>query len=223
MAEATIKSRLYNAIWNDIIDGVYDWNYVFNEKSLVEKYQVSKSPIRDALLELCKDNVLRSIPRYGYEIVRISEKQLREMIEMRVLLETASLRQCFSLLSQREFDILREYNLHSRLLLLSKTSTARDLWDDNMQFHRTLYSFSKNEFGMTLLERCMQMQTMAYVQLYRFTRDSNRVMTTTSHEGIAALIENSNLEGAVRALQNDIRSIQPTHPEGGNVECAAWN
>ena len=50
MAEATIKSRLYNAIWNDIIDGVYDWNYVFNEKSLVEKYQVSKSPIRDALL-----------------------------------------------------------------------------------------------------------------------------------------------------------------------------
>ena len=142
---------------------------------------------------------------------------------MRVLLETASLRQCFSLLSQTEFDILREYNLHSRLLLLSKTSTARDLWDDNMQFHRTLYSFSKNEFGMTLLERCMQMQTMAYVQLYRFTRDSNRVMTTTSHEGIAALIESSNLEGTVRALQNDIRSIQPTHPEGGNVECAAWN
>ena len=71
MAEATIKSRVYNAVWNDIIDGAYDWNYVFNEKSLVEKYGVSKSPVRDALLELCKDNVLRSIPRYGYEIVRI--------------------------------------------------------------------------------------------------------------------------------------------------------
>ena len=223
MAEATIKSRLYNAIWNDIIDGVYDWDYVFNEKSLVEKYQVSKSPIRDALLELCKDNVLRSIPRYGYEIVRIPEKQLREMIEMRVLLETASLRQCFSLLSHTEFDALREYNLHSRLLLLSTPSAARDLWDDNMQFHRTLYSFSKNEFGMTLLDRCMKMQTMAYVQLYRFTRDSNRVMTSTSHERIAELIEGGDLEGAVRALQNDIRSIQPVQPEGGEMECAAWN
>lgn len=224
MVESTIKSRLYNAIWNDIIDGVYDWDYVFNEKSLVEKYQVSKSPVRDALLELCKDNVLRSIPRYGYEIVRIPEKQLREMIEMRVLLETASLRQCFASLSQAEFDILREYNLRSRLLLLDKNSTARDLWEDNMQFHRTLFSFSNNEFGMTLLARCMQMQTMAYVQLYRFTRDAHKVMTSTSHERIARLLEEGDHEGAVQALQNDIRSIQPVlQAEGGGVECAAWN
>ena len=86
MADNTLKSRIYNAIWNDIIDGVYDWNYVFNEKNLAEMYKVSKSPIRDALLELCKDNILRSIPRYGYEIVLIPEKQLREMIEMRVMI-----------------------------------------------------------------------------------------------------------------------------------------
>ena len=219
MAESTIKSRIYNAIWNDIIDGVYDWDYVFNEKSLVEKYGVSKSPVRDALLELCKDNVLRSIPRYGYEIVRIPEKQLREMIEMRVLIETAGLRECFSSLGREEFDVLREFNLRSRLLLLSKSSSARDLWDDNMQFHRQLYSFSNNEFGMTLLERCMQMQTMAYIQLYRLTRDTHKVMTTTSHERIEQLIENGDREGAVLALQNDVRSILPT--EG--TECTPWN
>ena len=219
MAESTIKSRIYNAIWNDIIDGVYDWDYVFNEKSLVEKYGVSKSPVRDALLELCKDNVLRSIPRYGYEIVRIPEKQLREMIEMRVLIETAGLRECFSSLGREEFDVLREFNLRSRLLLLSKSSSARDLWDDNMQFNRQLYSFSNNEFGMTLLERCMQMQTMAYIQLYRFTRDTHKVMTTTSHERIEQLIENGDREGAVLALQNDVRSILPT--EG--TECTPWN
>ncbi len=224
MSESTIKSRIYNAIWNDIIDGVYDWDYVFNEKSLVEKYQVSKSPVRDALLELCKDNVLRSIPRYGYEIVRIPEKQLREMIEMRVLIETASLRACFFNLTQAEFNLLREYNLRSRLLLLDKDATARDLWDDNMQFHRQLYSFSNNEFGMSILERCMQMQTMAYMQLYRFTRDSHKVMTSSSHERIEQLIVDGDCEGAVLALQNDIRSIQPELQSGQEaVECAPWN
>lgn len=209
MADNTIKSRIYNAIWNDIIDGVYDWNYVFNEKNLVEMYQVSKSPVRDALLELCKDNILRSIPRYGYEIVRIPEKQLREMIEMRVMIETSGIRKCFSNLKQKEFDAIRDANLRSRLLLMDKSSTARQLWEDNMQFHRQLYSFSNNEFGTTILERCMQMQTMAYVQLYRFTMDSNRVMTTSSHEGIERLIINGDLEGTVRALERDISSIQP--------------
>lgn len=219
MAESTIKSRIYNAIWNDIIDGVYDWDYVFNEKNLVAKYGVSKSPVRDALLELCKDNVLRSIPRYGYEIVRIPEKQLREMIEMRVLIETAGLRKCFVSIGGEKIDALREYNLRSRLLILNKSSTARDLWDDNMQFHRQLYSFSNNEFGMALLDRCMQMQTMAYIQLYCFTRDTNKVMTTTSHERIEQLIENGDCEGAVLALQNDIRSILPS--EG--TECTPWS
>lgn len=219
MAESTIKSRIYNAVWNDIIDGKYDWDYVFNEKNLVAKYGVSKSPVRDALLELCKDNVLRSIPRYGYEIVRIPEKQLREMIEMRVLIETAGLRKCFASLGAEKIDVLREYNLRSRLLLLNKTSTARDLWDDNMQFHRQLYSFSNNEFGMTLLDRCMQMQTMAYIQLYCFTREANKVMTSTSHERIELLIENGDCEGAVRALQDDIRSILPTE----DAECTPWN
>lgn len=224
MSESTIRSRIYNAIWNDIIDGHYDWNFVFNEKSLVEKYQVSKSPVRDALLELCKDNVLRSIPRYGYEIVRIPERQLREMIEMRVLIETASIRQCFSCLTQAELNTLREYNLRSRLLLLDKDTTARDLWDDNMQFHRQLYSFSNNEFGMSILERCMQMQTMAYMQLYRFTRDSHKTMTSSSHERIEQLIVDGDIEGAVLALQNDIRSIQPaSQPEEGASECAPWS
>lgn len=209
MTDNTIKSRIYNAIWDDIIDGVYDWNYVFNEKNLVEMYQVSKSPVRDALLELCKDNILRSIPRYGYEIVRIPEKQLREMIEMRVMIETSGIRKCFSHLKQKEFDAIREANLRSRILLMDKNSTARQLWEDNMQFHRQLYSFSNNEFGTTILERCMQMQTMAYVQLYRFTIDSHRVMTTSSHEGIEQLIINGNLEGTVQALERDICSIQP--------------
>ncbi len=209
MADNTLKSRIYNAIWNDIIDGVYDWNYVFNEKNLAEMYKVSKSPIRDALLELCKDNILRSIPRYGYEIVLIPEKQLREMIEMRVMIETSGIRKCFSLLGQREFDSIREANLRSRLLLMDKNTTARQLWEDNMQFHRQLYSFSNNEFGTTLLERCMQMQTMAYVQLYRFTIDANKVMTTSSHESIEQLIINGDLEGTVHALQRDICSIQP--------------
>ena len=63
------------------------------------------------------------------------------------------------------------------------------------------------------------MQTMAYIQLYRFTRDTHKVMTTTSHERIEQLIENGDREGAVLALQNDVRSILPT--EG--TECTPWN
>lgn len=211
MGFETIKSKIYDSIWNDIINGVYDWDYIFTEKSMVEKYQVSKSPVRDAMVELCKDNILKSIPRYGYQIVHISEKQLREMVEFRDIVETNSLRSSFPTLGQPQLDLIREYNLRSKLLVLSKESTPRELWDDNMQFHRLLYSFSRNEFGIMMLDRCLQMQTMAYVQLYQFTKDINQSMTTTSHERIEHLIINGDCEAAIAALRDDIYSIQPAH------------
>ena len=69
MSNTTLKENIYNSIWDGIVNGEYDSNYIFNEKALVEKYKVSKSPVRDALIELCSDGILRSIPRYGYEIV----------------------------------------------------------------------------------------------------------------------------------------------------------
>lgn len=211
MGFETIKSRIYNSIWNDIISGVYDWDYIFTEKAMIEKYQVSKSPVRDAMVELCKDNILKSIPRYGYKIVHISEKQLREMVEFRNIVETNSLRAAFPTLGQPQLDLIREYNLRTKLLLLSKESTPQELWDDNMQFHRLLYSFSRNEFGIMMLDRCLQMHTMAYVQLYQFTKDTNQNMTTTSHERIENLIRSGDCEGAVAALRDDIYSIQPAH------------
>ena len=47
-----IKEQIYDSILEDLIDGVYPIDFVFNEKFLIDKYQVSRSPIRDALVYL---------------------------------------------------------------------------------------------------------------------------------------------------------------------------
>ena len=68
----SLKDSIYKAIMQDILSYEYKPNDILNEKALVEKYGCSKSPVREALLELCADNVLRSIPRYGYEVIRVT-------------------------------------------------------------------------------------------------------------------------------------------------------
>ena len=67
----SLKDAIYNAILESIISQEYRPNQVLNEKTLVEKYGCSKSPVREALVSLCNDNVLRNIPRYGYEVVNV--------------------------------------------------------------------------------------------------------------------------------------------------------
>ena len=77
---ATIKSRIVEAVIQDIIDGRYSSNDIITEKELIERFNVSKSPVRDALIELCANEVLKNIPRYGYQIVHIGREKMQRII-----------------------------------------------------------------------------------------------------------------------------------------------
>ena len=63
-----LKDQIYENILNEIIDGNYRQNDIITERELIEKYGVSKSPVREALVELCNEKILESRPRMGYQI-----------------------------------------------------------------------------------------------------------------------------------------------------------
>lgn len=65
----TIKEDIHNKILADITSGHYKQNEIITEASLTAKYHVSKSPVREALIELCKEQILQSLPRLGYQVV----------------------------------------------------------------------------------------------------------------------------------------------------------
>ena len=54
MGNQSIKTQVYESVLKDILDGVYQPNAVINEKTLMEKFGVSKTPIREALVQLCR-------------------------------------------------------------------------------------------------------------------------------------------------------------------------
>ena len=62
------------------------------EKDLAEKYGVSKSPIRDALLRLQEQHLIEVLPRKGYRVTPIKMNEIGEMYEMRSILECSCVR-----------------------------------------------------------------------------------------------------------------------------------
>ena len=63
----SLKNQIYNAILNGILSGEFKPEQILTERELVDKYGCSKAPVREALITLCNDDILRSFPRYGYE------------------------------------------------------------------------------------------------------------------------------------------------------------
>ena len=108
----SLKDEIYAAVLDDIIEGIYKRNEIITEKQLIAKYGVSKSPIRDALIELCKEGVLISHPRYGYEVVRINEREIRDVVDFRILIETGCFRVAAPTFTKEDIEELKNFTLN---------------------------------------------------------------------------------------------------------------
>ncbi len=203
--ELYTKPMIQHDIVQDIIKGEYLQTGLLSERQLMEKYSVSKSIVREALVELCSENILRSIPRYGYEIVTLTEGEVRDILKFRVLVECNSLP---AVLEKARHDELEELAEYTRDLSPNGDQDVWDAWDNNSKFHLQLIALGGNRYCYDQLKRSLSILKRAYAQFYwdkwrrvRFHFDSEHHLQITE-----ALIK-GDLDTASRVLEVDIYSF----------------
>ena len=200
---ASLKEQIYSQVMNDIIEGVYKQSEILNEKQLIEKYGVSKSPVRDALIELCKEGVLYSHPRYGYEIVTINEKDIEDIISFRLMLEPQCLRLSATLMTKEDIEELKTFT-NTNCRVDGEISIWRH-WQNNMSFHLKLNSYCRNQYCCEVLEKSMNVLTRAYAQKHwERWKKTYFHLDCEGHLKIVDLLASGNVEAAEEELKADI-------------------
>ncbi len=203
-AKDSLKDIVYNAILEDILSMEYRPGQILNEKTMIEKYQYSKSPIREALQALCGDGVLRNIPRYGYEIIKLSKDDVYEMIQYRRILETGMLKEKFNSLGAVHLERLRAIDEQCK-------NDEYDIWthwEYNTQFHLKLMSFCGNEYVVGELERCMNRLKRAYAQFYWDKGDHKMLQADTRyHARILESLKNKDMDLTLFYLAEDLNDF----------------
>jgi DNA-binding GntR family transcriptional regulator len=88
-----LKDTVYLQLRDDIVNGVLPPGAVLREAELATRFGVSKTPLRDALVRLQKDGFVEIPPYRSAVVVGYSRTDLREIYELRELLEGACARQ----------------------------------------------------------------------------------------------------------------------------------
>lgn len=109
-----MTTKVYENIYSDIINGVITTNDILSEGRLAEKYRVSRAPVREALISLCNEGLLQSIPRTGYKVMHILPREAEEMIELRRVLELHLLNASFDHLTQEDIAALQTVHLDNQ-------------------------------------------------------------------------------------------------------------
>lgn len=83
----TLAQQGYKAIRRAIRDGKIPRGQFFSETTLAESLGVSRTPVREALLNLYRDGVVEIVPKRGYRLIDLDEAAISEIRLLRVALE----------------------------------------------------------------------------------------------------------------------------------------
>lgn len=200
----SLSSQAYNLIMSDIISQVFKPDDVLTERGLVEKYGYSRTPIREALISLCSDGVLRSIPRYGYEVLRLTLDDVREMLQFRYILEGGLI----TFLA----DPLTEHQINKLVSIDQKCASVSGNiwmhWQCNSVFHIQLLSYCGNAYAVSELERCLNRLKRAYAQCYWDFLENAFVFTDTrTHADLIECLRDHDMKNFLKLLKEDLNSF----------------
>jgi DNA-binding GntR family transcriptional regulator len=102
----TSKDRIYKDIRRSIILGEYKPGQKLNLEDLAAAFQTSVTPVREALQMLTQEDYVTAKPHAGFFVTRVTLKELQDLLELRRILEIASIEKAAVRISDHELEQL---------------------------------------------------------------------------------------------------------------------
>ncbi|MBD2843809.1 GntR family transcriptional regulator [Paenibacillus sp. IB182496] len=141
----TVTNEVYRQIKSDILSGVYRPGERLMEMEIADKLEVSRTPVRDAMIRLEQEGLATIEPRRGIYVRKLSKKDIQNYYELQSALEGLAAQ--LTAQKRTERDIARFQDL-----LLQMKACISDPTVDNLQamiklnrdFHDLLYTIADN-------------------------------------------------------------------------------
>ena len=149
VAQRSQSELAYERILERIVSLEMPPGSVVNEARLREELGIGRTPIREALQRLARENLVRSIPHRGTFVTEVNITDLARITEVRVVLEAHAARLAAEKLSSAD----RETIDGLLGLLRGEVTEQRALMRLDQVIHRTIYRAARNPFLEATLER----------------------------------------------------------------------
>ena len=104
----SMTNAVLEALRDDINNCIYESGQFVTEAEISQKFNVSKTPAREALNYLCQEGLLDKIPRKGYIVKSLSLAEVQNLFQFRNILERASVELAVRYASEQELQTLSE-------------------------------------------------------------------------------------------------------------------
>ncbi|MFJ8001277.1 GntR family transcriptional regulator [Streptomyces sp. NPDC096310] len=188
---------LLDALYTLIRTGELSPGQRVDQRTISERLQVSRTPLREALRAMATDGVLVRTPNAGYEVAKLSGADLLQYYSIRSFLETEVLRS-LNWPNAEQMAALKEANEACRAA--TEDATIDRLVCSNRAFHLMMFSWSP----LTIMYQEI-LRVWRVTEPYRTLHLSNperRRRVATDHDKMITAIEDQDAEKLVRLMDD---------------------
>ncbi len=145
------SNYVFDAIKNAIFAGQLAPGTMLRELQLAKQFDVSQSIIREAFFQLVQIGLAVKIPHKGTSVTKLSNKEVKERIEVRTCLEIIACQKAIKKLNNEDYE-----NLDKLAQEISKAQIENLYYEAStadLNFHRYLWNKSGNEILFKTLDQ----------------------------------------------------------------------
>lgn len=192
--KSSLSEYVFDTIREAILNGKYKENDLLKENALATELGVSRTPVREALKQLELEGLVLLIPNKGASVIGFSKKDVKDIYEMRALLEGLCVKKAIENIND---DIINELfeilDLNSYYLSKGKMDAILEL--DN-KYHQVIYKAANSRMiSQTLSDFHHYLERMRKTTLNDIERAQK---SHIEHQKIANAIKERNVEEAQR-------------------------
>ena len=147
----SLREQVTRALEAAVIAGELQPGVIYSAPTLAERFRVSATPVREAMLDLVNEGMVEPVRNRGFRVVEVSEADLDQISQIRLLVEVPTMGQVAKLLTQEKIAELNE--LGSAIEDAAKRGDLINYLDCDRKFHAQLIAAMANPRLTDLVDR----------------------------------------------------------------------
>lgn len=215
ISKTYLAESVYQTLLENILSGTLTSGTEISEVGLATQLQVSRTPVHEAIARLINDGLVVQGPTRRLTVARFSSKEIRDIYDIRVMLECAAAERAARKITRADLD-----DLKAQANLLEKDMGKPDWPSRALEFDLTFHDILARSAGNDRLRDEISRYRLLVRAFCRITASGNNLeQAFREHVKILKALEAGDAAGASRAMKEHVQSrlktvIEEFYPEG---------
>ena len=192
----SLKDQAYEILRSSVITGQLEPGRLHNEKDLARGLGISRTPVREALLDLSKEGMIVFVPRKGIMIREITRRDISDVMELRKVIESYIIESCCSKLTPE--DLKRIGKIIEKQRALASKGDHEGYVEADRNFHLFLASRTGNRQLLHVMENLRDLLHFMAIKAIAYQDRMDQVLR--EHKRICTALEKRDQKKAKEAM-----------------------